>query len=88
MNDQWSTLLWVYYQDVLSLLINQNGLDGLDAALCKDKTIKASLSNDVKGTNTTGINFHNYKPRSILNGSFATRTQVNCYVAVSPLILS
>ena len=70
-NDQWSSLPWAYYQDVLSLLINQNGLDGktLDAALRKDKTIKANLSNYVKGTYTTGIMCHNYKPRSILNGS-------------------
>jgi len=86
MNDQWSSLLWAYYQDVLSPLINQNSLDGktLDAALRKDKTIKANLSNYVKGTNSTGIMCRNYKPRSILNGSLATRTQVNCYVAVPP----
>ena len=61
-------------------------MDGktLDAALWKDKTIKANLSNYVKGTNSTGIMCRNYKPRSILNGSLATRTQVNCYVAVPP----
>ncbi len=57
MNDQWSSLLWAYYQDILSPLINKNGLDGktLDAALHKDKTIKANLSNCVKGTDATGI---------------------------------
>ncbi len=67
-NDQWSSLLWAYYQDVLSPLINQNSLDGktLDAALRKDKTIKANLSNFVKGTNATGIMCHSYKPHSIL----------------------
>ncbi len=81
-NDQWSSLLWAYYQDVLSPLINQNGLDGktLDAALRKDKNIKANLSNYVKGTNSTGIMCRNYKPHSILNGSLATRTQVNYFI--------
>jgi hypothetical protein len=85
-NDQWSSFLWAYYQDVLSPFINQNGLDGktLDAALHNEKTIKVSLSNYVKGTNATGVMCHSYKPRSILNGSLATRTQVNCYVPVPP----
>ncbi len=85
-NDQWSSLLWAYYQDILSPLINQNGLDGktLDTALCKDKTITANLSNYVKGTNATGIMCRSYKPCSILNGSLAIRTKVNCYVTVPP----
>ncbi len=75
MNDQWSSLLWAYYQDVLLPLINQNVLDGktLDVAQRKDKTIKANLSNYVKGTNSTGIMCCNYKPHSILNGSLATK---------------
>ena len=43
-NDQWCTLLWAYYQEFLSNLIDQHQLDGklLDAALHKDKKLKVT----------------------------------------------
>ena len=85
-NDQWSTLLRAYYQDVLSPSIKQNDMDGktLDVALRKNKLIKAYLNNYVKGTNGTGIVCHSFKPRTTLNGSVTTRTTINCYITLPP----
>jgi hypothetical protein len=84
-NDQWCTLLWAYYQEVLSNLIDQHQLDGklLDAALRKDKIIKSNLSNYVEGTNATDIMCRSYKPRVTING-IENRTQVYCYITLSP----
>jgi hypothetical protein len=69
-SDQWASLLWSYYQDVLSPILGEEELNGkvLDAALQKDKLIKSNLKNYVAGTNATGIMSQDYKPRTILNG--------------------
>ena len=69
-SDQWTSLLWAYYQDQLSPLLGDHEFNGkiLDAALRKDKIIKSNLRNYSEGTNATGIMCHDYKPRLTLNG--------------------
>jgi hypothetical protein len=44
-SDQWTSLLWAYYQDVLSPILGEEELNGkvIDAALRKDKLIKSNL---------------------------------------------
>ena len=69
-SDQWTSLLWAFYQDVLSPVLGEKELNGkmLDAALRKDKLIKSNLRNYGLGTNATGIICPDYKPCTILNG--------------------
>ena len=85
-NNQWSTLLWAYYQDVLSLSMKQNDMDGktLDMALHRNRFKKANLNNYVTGTNATGIMYGSFKPRTTLNGSATTRTTIYCYITLPP----
>jgi hypothetical protein len=90
-NDQWSALLWAYYQDVLSPSIKQNDMDGktLDVALHKNKLIKANLKNYVKGTNGTGIMCHSFIPRTTLNGSVTLQELLLIATSLSlPMMLS
>ena len=69
-NEQWARLVMSYYQDILIPFFNDEVLDGkcLDAALRKDKVIKANLTNYAVGTNATGIMCRFYSPRTIING--------------------
>ena len=81
-SDQWTSLLWVFYQDVLSPVLGEEELNGksLDAAL---KLIKSILRNYGLGTNATGIMCQDYKPRTILNG-VEKKLIVNCYITLAP----
>jgi hypothetical protein len=59
-NEQWATILWSHYQDILSPLLEDNKeMDGklLDSSLKKDKVIK-----------NNGNMCHEYKPTIVLNG--------------------
>ena len=69
-NEQWARQVWSYYQDILSPDFNNEDLDGkcIDAALRKNKLIKANLTNYTVGTNATGIMCRFYSPRTIING--------------------
>jgi len=84
-NEQWARLVWSYYQDILSPDFNNEELDGkcIDAALQKNKLIKANLTNYTVGTNATGIMCRFYSPRTIINGK-ETKTRVYCYICVQP----
>jgi len=74
-----------YYQDTFSPYFKDEALDGkcLDAALRKDKIIKANLSNYAVGTNATGIMCRFHSPRTIINGK-ETKTRTYCYICVQP----
>ena len=69
-NEQWARLVWSYYQDILSPYFNDEELDGkcIDAAIWKDKLIKANLTNYTVGTNATGIMCRFYSSCTIING--------------------
>jgi len=68
-NEQWARLVWSYYQDILSPDFNNEELDGkcIDAALQKNKLIKANLTNYTVGTNGTGIMCRFYRPQTIID---------------------
>ena len=85
MSDQWTSLLWAYYQDQLSPLLGHNEFSGkiLDAALRKDKIIKSNLRNYSEESNATGIMCRDYKPRLTLNG-IEKKVTVNCYITLPP----
>ena len=71
-NDQWANLLWSHFQDIISLVMDENEeMDGklLDTSIKKDKIIKINLQNYVEGTNTIGVMCRDYKPTATLNGS-------------------
>ena len=70
-NEQWATIVWSRFQDILSPLLEDNEeMDGklLDSSLKKDKVIKNNLNNYNQGTNAIGIMCREYKPTIVLNG--------------------
>ena len=84
-NEQWASLLWAHYQDVISPILGEDELSGklLDAALKKDKVIKNNLQNYNVGTNAIGIMCHDFKPTITLNGT-QRRQIVKCYIMLPP----
>lgn len=83
-NEQWASLVWAHFQDVLSPILDDNEeLNGklLDAAIKKDKVIKNNLQNYKEGTNAIGIMSRDYKPIITINGK-TTRQIVRCYLTL------
>jgi hypothetical protein len=85
-NDQWAALLIHKYRNVLSPVLKQEEFHGrvLDAALRKDKVIKANLRYYTIGSNCTGIMCRDYKPRLEMNGTTKQRCTITCYILVQP----
>ena len=86
-NEQWATIVWSRFQDILSPLLEDNEeMDGklLDSSLKKDKVIKNNLNNYNQGTDAIRIMCREYKPTIVLNGK-QKKVPVKCYITLLPL---
>jgi len=82
--NQWVTIVIRTYKDILlPILQGEKEFNGrlLDAALHKNKKIKANLQNYLPGTYATGIMCHNYRPKAVVGSKSVI---VNCYLITIP----